>query len=65
MSSSESDSDDRAEVVGYQFEPGFAEGKNVNQNDGCFNFNEKVPFTGVLVRIVQYYIHSRNVVVVI
>ena len=36
MFSSESDSDDKAEVVGCQFEPGFAGGKIVSQNDGCF-----------------------------
>jgi hypothetical protein len=33
MSSSESDSDDKAELVGYQFEPGFSEEEIVSQND--------------------------------
>ena len=35
MSSSESESDDKikAEVVGYPFEPGFAEEEIVSQND--------------------------------
>jgi hypothetical protein len=36
MSSSESESDDKAELVECQFEPGFAEEKIVSQNDGCF-----------------------------
>ena len=46
MSSSERESDDKAEVVGYHFEPGFAEEEIVSQNDRCFftraqlNFNE-------------------------
>jgi hypothetical protein len=33
MSSSESESDDKAEVVGCQSEPGFAEEEIVSQND--------------------------------
>ena len=33
MSSSDCDSDDKAEVVGYQFKPGFAEEQIVSQND--------------------------------
>jgi hypothetical protein len=33
MASSESDSDDKAEVVGYQFKPGFAGEEIVFQND--------------------------------
>jgi hypothetical protein len=36
MSSSESESDDKAEVVGYRFEPGIAEEEIVSQNDQCF-----------------------------
>jgi hypothetical protein len=33
MSSSESEWDDKAEVVGCQFQPGFAEEEIVSQND--------------------------------